>query len=95
MSDSCDADSVSDKRKARDTTTDVEKLIDKAGFKVKGWIFSGEPDNKDGMLVPNDKNAATEKVLGVSWNPVEDKFCFKVKLNFSGRKKRSCALSRI
>lgn len=40
------------------------------------------------MLVPTDKNAATEKVLGVVWNPVEDKFCFKVKLNFSERKKK-------
>ena len=81
-------DSVRDKRRAQSTTRDIEKLIDKGGFKVKGWIFSGERDSKDAMLVPNDKNAATEKVLGVAWNPVEDKFCFKVKLNFSERKKK-------
>ena len=80
-------DSVSDKRKALSTTRDIEKLISKGGFKIKGWIFSGEHVSKDGMLVPTDKNAATEKVLGVAWNPVEDKFCFKVKLNFSERKK--------
>ena len=82
-----DIDSVRDKRKARCTTPDIEKLIDKGRFEVKGWIFSGEHDSKDEMLVPNDKNAAAEKVLGVAWNPVEDKFCFKVKLNFSERKK--------
>ena len=81
-------DSVRDKRKARSTTPDIEKLIDKGRFEVKGWIFSGEHDSKDEMLVPNDKNAAAEKVLGVAWNPVEDKFCFKVKLNFSERKKK-------
>ena len=40
------------------------------------------------MLVPTGKNAAMEKVLGVAWNPVDDKFCFKVKLNFSERKKK-------
>ena len=44
--------------------------------------------SKDGMLVPTGKNAATEKMLGVAWNPVEDKSCFKVKLNFSKRKKK-------
>ena len=76
-------DSVRDKRKARSTTRDIEKLIDKGRFKVKGCI-----DSKDEMLVPNDKNAAAEKVLGVAWNPVEDKFCFKVKLYFSERKKK-------
>ena len=81
-------DSVRDKRKARSATPDIEKLIDKGRFEVKGWIFSGEHDSKDEMLVPNDKNAAAEKVLGVAWNPVEDKFCFKVKLNFSERKKK-------
>ena len=39
-------DSVRDKRKARSTTPDIEKLIDKGRFKVKGWIFSGEHDSK-------------------------------------------------
>jgi len=87
-------DSVSDKKKVRSTTRDIEKLIDKGEFKVKGWIFSDERDSKEGMLVPSDKSAATEKVLGVAWNLVEDKFCFKVKLNFSERKKK-LALSRI
>ena len=28
-----------------------------------------------------------EKVLGVCWRPVEDLFCFKVTLNFSGKRK--------
>ena len=38
-------------------------------------------------MLPNDKTVATEKVLRVSWNPVGDKFYFKVKLNFTERKK--------
>ena len=81
-------DSVSDKRKALSITRDIERFISKGGFRIKGWILSSERVNKDGMLVPTEKNAATEKVLGVAWNPVEDKFCFKVKLNFSERKKK-------
>ena len=75
-------DSISDKRKALSTTRDIEKLISKGGFKIKGCILSGEHVSKDGMLVPTGKNAATEKVLGVAWNPVEDKFCFALLLLF-------------
>ena len=81
-------DSVSDKREALSKTRDIERLIGKGGFKIKGWILSGGHVSKDGMLVPIGENAATEKVLGVSWNPVEDNFCFRVKLNFSERKKK-------
>ena len=81
-------ESVRDDRKARDITRDIEKLIDNRGFKVKGWIISGDPDNRDEMVIPDDKHAATEKVLGVSWNPVADQFRFRVKLNFSERTRK-------
>ena len=53
-------DSVSNKRKALSTTRDIERLTSKGGFKIKGWILSGESVIKDGMLVPTSKNAATE-----------------------------------
>lgn len=59
-------DSVSDQRKALSTTRDIERLISKGGFKIKGWILSGKHISKDGILVPTDKNAAMEKVLGVA-----------------------------
>lgn len=42
------------------------------------------------MLVFIDKNVVMEKVFGVVWNFVEDKFCFKVKFNFLERKKKLC-----
>lgn len=48
----------------------------------------GDPDNRSEMVIPNNKYAATDKVLGVAWNPVNDQFCFKVKLNFSERKRK-------
>jgi len=32
-------DDIIDKKKVRSTTRDIEKLIDKGRFKVKGWIF--------------------------------------------------------
>ena len=81
-------ESVRDNRKARDVTGDIEKLIDNGGFKVKGWIISGDPDNRDEMVLPDDKYAAMEKVLGVACKPVDDQFRFRVKLNFSERKRK-------
>ena len=81
-------ESVRDNRKARDVTGDIEKLIDNGGFKVKGWIISGDPDNRDEMVLPDEKYAVTEKVLGVACKPVDDQFRFRVKLNFSERKRK-------
>ena len=67
-------ESVRDNRKARDVTIDIEKFIDNGGFKVKGRIISDDPDNRYEMVIPDDKHATTEKVLGVAWNPVADQF---------------------
>ena len=55
-------------------------MINKGGFRGKGWGISGDWDTKDEMLMPDDKNAAAEKVLRVAWSPVEDKFYLKMKL---------------
>ena len=46
------------------------------------------------MVIPDDKYAATEKVLGVAWNPVDDQFRFRVKLNFQ-RERGNCTPNRI
>ena len=81
-------ENVHDNRKARDVTRDIEKLIDNGDFKVKGWIISGDSDNRDKMVIPDDKYAATGKVPGVACNPVDDQFGFRVKLKFSERKRK-------
>lgn len=81
-------ESVDDKKKAQSITKDVEQLVDKGGFKIKGWTISGNPDNPEEMAIPNESHVPMEKVLGIGWRPVEDQFCFKVKLNFSERKRK-------
>ena len=81
-------ESVSDREKAQSVTNDVEKLVSKGGFEIKGWTVSGNPDNQDEMAIPNKTHMPTEKVLGAYWRPVEHQFCFKVKLNFSERKRK-------
>ena len=40
------------------------------------------------MALPKETNAPTVKVLGTSWRPIEDQFCFKVKLNCSEGKSK-------
>ena len=80
--------SVSDRDKAQSVTNDVEKLVSKGGFEIKGWTVSGNPGNQDEMEIPNETHTPTEKVLGAYWRPVEDQFCFKVKLNFSESKRK-------
>ena len=54
-------DSVSNKDEARRITEEVEKMVDNGGFKIKGWIISGDPYNE--MMIPKEPRAATEKVL--------------------------------
>ena len=45
-------------------------------------------DSRNEKEIPSETYALTEKVLGCCWRPAEDLFCFKVKLNFSGRKRK-------
>ena len=61
---------------------------DIGGFKIKGSTISGSSDNLNEKEITSETYALTEKVLGGCWRPVEDLFCFMVKLNFSGRKRK-------
>lgn len=66
---------------------DIETLIIKGGFELKEWIFSRDSGNSKKYL-PNESNVATEKVLGVNWDPINDHLCFSAKLNFFSNRKR-------
>ncbi|XP_068712869.1 uncharacterized protein [Montipora foliosa] len=79
-------DSTEDLPTAQTIASDIENLIKKGGFQVKGWIFSDDPINQDKTAIPSEPNTSTEKVLGIIWNPVKDYLCFEVKLNFSRKK---------
>ena len=76
---------------AQKITKDIENLISRGGFQVKGWIFSDNPRNQEKTTLPTDPNTSTVKVLGIVWNPVKDYLIyFEVKLDFSRKKHKLC-----
>jgi len=84
-------ESVGDRKRAESVTQNIEKLVDIGGFKIKCWNNSGNSDSQNEKEILSETYAPTEKVLGVCWRPVNDQFCFKVTLNFSGRKRKLLA----
>ena len=77
-------ESVGDRERAESVTRNIEKLVDIGGFKIKGWTISGSSESRNEKEIPSETYAPAEKVSGVCWRPVEDLFCFKVMLIFSG-----------
>ena len=73
-------ESVNDREKAKQITDDIEKLLNKGGFKLKEWTYSEDRSIKYEPKIPMEPCTATEKVLGVVWDPIKDNFHFKVKL---------------
>lgn len=83
--------SVSSKDCAMERIKEIEKVLRPGGFQIKYWVLSGEgEDNNDKVL-----NSEQEKVLGLGWKPKQDKFSFKVKLNFSKRTREGRAESYV
>ena len=80
-------ESVGDRKRAESITQNIDKLVDIGGFKIEGWTICGSSDSQNEKEIPSETHAPPEKVLGVCWRPFEDQFCFKVTLNFSGRKR--------
>ncbi len=68
-------ESVSDKEKAKKLAKDIQNLLEEGSFKIKEWIFTHDgTDQTKTLTLPNNVSTATEKVLGVVWNPVQDEF---------------------
>ena len=80
-------ESTTDLPTAQKLMQDIETLIIKSGFKLNELIFSRDSSNSKKYL-PNESNVATEKVLGVNWDPIKDHLCFSAKLNFISNRKR-------
>ena len=80
-------ESTTDLPTAQKLMQDIETLIITGGFKLKEWIFSRASSNGK-KSIPNESNVATEKVLGVNWDPIKDHLCFSAKLNFFSNRKR-------
>ena len=84
-------ESVGDRKRAESVTQNIEKLVDIGGFKIKCWTNSGNSGIQNEKEILSETSAPAEKVLGVCWRPVNDQFCSKVTLNFSGRKRKRLA----
>ena len=84
MDDICD--SVTSLEKAEKLTDELDTVLAKAGFKVKGWVsncLEMRNVNQSEQSFKVFEGASKEKVLGVIWNNSEDTFSFVVKLDFS------------
>lgn len=57
----------------------AEHVLALGNFHMKHWIVSGQHTNHKINIMESD----SEKILGLKWNPKEDKFSFNVKVNFS------------
>ena len=84
MDDICD--SVTSIEKAEKLTDELDTVLAKGGFKVKGWISNDlemKNVNQSEESLKVLEGASEEKVLGVIWNNSEHTFSFVVKLDFS------------
>ena len=80
MDDICD--SVDTVKEAKQQTEDVDKVLEKGGFKVKGWIsnkpLTGGNQTEKTEMTTMFQGAVEEKVLGITWNNQSDTLTFKV-----------------
>ena len=74
-------DSVSTVEEAHRQTAGMDSILEKGGFKVKGWLIGG-------LSIPDpSEDLESVAVLGVWWHPTEDFLHFKVRLNFSPKRR--------
>ena len=84
MDDICD--SVTSLEKAEKLTDELDTVLAKGRFKVKGWVsnyLETKNVNQCEQSLKVFEGASEEKVLGVIWHNSEDTFSFVVKLDFS------------
>lgn len=58
----------------------TEEILKAGGFHIKQWVISGHHGITEEVKVIDTE---IEKVLGMMWEPKEDQFSFKVRINFS------------
>ena len=49
----------------RKISQDIQKAIDKGGFQVKEWIFSGDISKQEETIMVQKPHTSTEKILGL------------------------------
>ena len=75
--------SVPSKEHAKQVTDEIEKVLIKGGFNIKGRFYSNDETANDMTLEPHQETSSTEKVLGVIWNTNKDQFRFKANVTLS------------
>lgn len=80
MDDICD--SVDTVMEAKQQTEDIDTVLEKGGFRVKGWI-SNKPLRSPSQNEKMDtatmfQGSVEENVLGITWNNQSDTLSFKV-----------------
>ena len=84
-------DSVQTNNEATELTAEIDGILEKGGFQVKGWTSNAElsPENNrketEEINVPRGKQDA--KVLGLAWNNKDDVLKYKVEVKVSQQSK--------
>ena len=76
--------------KVKEVTGNIDKILSAGGFHIKEWIVSSSANKltKD-LFTDDDKyDEFRSKVLGVVWDTIADQLYYKVKLNFSVKKRK-------
>ena len=88
---------------AQKITDEIDNILNRGGFKIKGWVMSGQNQgqelgiraqgHEDQHLVQvltgtNPDVTELERVFGMGWNPFKDVLCYQVKKNFSKKKRK-------
>ena len=70
---------------------EADEILKYGGFRVKDWVYSGDSQPVEIGELGNNlplEEAGEERMLGVSWDPKEDTFRFKVRINLTPLKKK-------
>lgn len=96
MDDICD--SVNTAKEAKELSEDLDQVLKKGGFKVKGWTSnknlgnSEQDESKQEIQMFQNKE---EKVLGVAWNCKTDHLSVKVTQQLDGKFTKRKLLSQV
>ena len=78
-------DSIQTFEKAKSVTEEIDEILEIGGFRIKEWVISGssimtqQPSVFNGPK-RNSEAGASQRVLGIQWDPERDLFKFRVSL---------------
>ncbi|XP_055584979.1 uncharacterized protein LOC129737844 [Uranotaenia lowii] len=83
-------DSADTPEEAANRAMQVKLALERGGFEMKNWVSNskcvlsklGEIVTPEIVPLPNDEAGHSERVLGITWDPVKDRFSFPIQ--FSG-----------